>query len=51
MVALAHVQLAHQADEHREPADPLVAGGQSRELGADVEIRFLDAHRHRVTRR
>ena len=47
--ALAHVHLAHQADEHRQPADPLVALRQAIELGAGVEIGFLDAHGHGVS--
>jgi len=51
MVALAHVHLAHQPDEYRQPADPLVAGAQAIELGADVEIRLLDAHGHGINRR
>ena len=49
--ALAHVHLAHQADEHRQPTDPPVALGQAVELGADIEISFLDAHGHGVSRR
>ena len=49
--ALAHMHLAHEADEHRQPADPLVAPGQAVELGAGVEIGFLDAHGHGVSRR
>src|SRR5262249_7034356 len=44
--ALAHMHLAHQAHEHGEPADPLVALGQALELGADIEVLLLDPHRH-----
>jgi hypothetical protein len=46
MVALAHMQLAHQPDEHRKPADLLVAPGEGIELGAGVEVGLLHAHRH-----
>jgi hypothetical protein len=46
MQPFAHVHLAHQPDEHGEPADALVAAGQPVELGADVEVAFLDAHGH-----
>src|SRR5260370_769048 len=46
MQALAHVHLAHQAHEHRQPADALVALRQTVELGAGSEIGFLDAHGH-----
>ena len=46
MQALAHVHLAHQAHEHRQATNPLVAAGQLVELGADVEIGLLDPHGH-----
>ena len=51
MIALAHMHLSHQPDEHRQSADPLVSGAQPVELGADIEICLLDTHRHGVTRR
>jgi hypothetical protein len=51
MVTLAHMHLADQADEHGKAADSLVAIGEVAELGADVEIGFLDAHAHGVSRR
>ena len=38
MFPLAHMHLAQQADEHREPADALVAGGQPIEFGADITV-------------
>jgi hypothetical protein len=44
------MHLAHETNEEREPADPLVAVGEAGNLGADIEIGFLDAHRH-VSRR
>ena len=44
--AFAHMHLAHQAHEYGEPADALVALGQAVELGAGIEIGFLDAHGH-----
>src|SRR5438552_1175891 len=46
MIALAHMQLAHQPDEYREPADLPVALGDGIELGAGVEVRFLNAYGH-----
>ena len=51
MIAFAHVHLAHQPDEDGKAADPLVAVGEAGQLGADVEIGFLDAHAHGVSRR
>ena len=46
VIALAHVHLAHEADEHRQSADALVAIRQLLELGADVEVHLLDPHCH-----
>src|SRR6476620_1519229 len=46
VVALADMQLTHQADEHRESADPLVVPGEAIELGADIEVGLLHAHGH-----
>jgi hypothetical protein len=46
MQAFADMHLAHQADEHCQAADALVALGQPVELGADIEVGLLDAHRH-----
>src|SRR6476646_6188931 len=37
----AHV--AHQSNKARDAADPVVAGGQEIEFGADIEILALDA--------
>src|SRR4051812_18127781 len=46
VIALAHVQLAHQADEHRQATDALVARSQPVELGPGVEVGLLHAHGH-----
>ena len=46
VIAVAGMHLAHQTDEHRQSADVLVAGRQPLELGADIEVGLLDAHRH-----
>ena len=46
VVALAHMQLAHQPDEHRQAAYLVVALGEGIELGTGVEVGLLHAHRH-----
>src|SRR5579883_235740 len=46
VIAVAHVQLAHQADEYREAADPAVVPGETVELGADIEVGLLYPHGH-----
>ena len=47
-VAAAHV--AHQSDKARDAADPMIAGGEALELGADVEILALHPD-HRLSLR
>ena len=51
VVALAHMHLAYETHEHGQTADPLVAVGEAGQLGADIEVGFLDAHGHGISRR
>ena len=44
-------ELAHQAGEGRDPADPGIAGGQLGQFLPDIERLGLDPHRHRLSPR